>query len=256
MDVPTLIVLGAAGGLLRGAVDLYSRFVSWQTVRLDCRQSARQAPRFQEYFDPSTDIVAPVLHTLMGAGAAVLFGTTGQISGEYAALVVGMSAPMLLTQLTRIQTVNEAVTGDRRPAEGAEAHTAIGAPPATSAVVGADGASASDAATSTPPVPLPQTDPRPAPSPSLASPVQQAASTQSPPPPARPLSSSTPRAALAPTQEPIPGALSADRTQRAEPASPGDTPLPGDPTDRTGSGLDGRGAPRWRQGPATGEDVL
>jgi hypothetical protein len=72
VDVPTLILLGAAGGLLRGAVDLYTRFVSWQAARRDARRSASQAPLFQEYFDPSTDIVAAVVHTVMGAGAAVL----------------------------------------------------------------------------------------------------------------------------------------------------------------------------------------
>lgn len=95
MDVPTLILLGAAGGLLRGVLDLYTRFVSWQADRRVHRQLTAEGtvqgvpPQFRTYFDPAVDIVAAVLHSVMGAGAAVLFGTTGQISGEYAALVVG-----------------------------------------------------------------------------------------------------------------------------------------------------------------------
>jgi hypothetical protein len=84
LDVPTLILLGAAGGLLRGALDLYTRFVSWQADRNAHRQAITagtaqgEAPRFQAYFDPPVDIAAAVVHTVMGAGAAVLFGTTGR----------------------------------------------------------------------------------------------------------------------------------------------------------------------------------
>ncbi|SEC26136.1 hypothetical protein SAMN05216489_00286 [Streptomyces sp. 3213] len=111
----TLIVLGAAGGLLRGLLDVYTQFVSWKADRRAYRQlSSRQegaAPRFQEYYDPIADPIAAVVHSAMGAGAAVLFGTTGQINGAYAALVVGMSAPMLLTQLGRVPSVRDAVTG-------------------------------------------------------------------------------------------------------------------------------------------------
>ncbi|MFD7283530.1 hypothetical protein ACFV80_42715 [Streptomyces sp. NPDC059862] len=260
MDIPTLILLGAAGGLLRGAVDLYTRFVSWQTARRACRQSARQAPRLQEYFDPSTDIVAAVVHTVMGAGAAVLFGTTGQISGEYAALVVGMSAPMLLTQLSRVQAVNEAVTGDRQPADAAEATAEIGVPSAAGAVGvgGADGSGAAEAQGApeavAPSARPPRSEPWPAPS---ADPVQPAALTESPLPPARQMHSPRPPAAVARTPEPTPGEVPADRTQLPDPTRPGDTPFLADPADGTGSGLDGRGAgPRWRQEPAIGEEGL
>lgn len=115
MGVSALIALGAAGGLLRGLLDVYTQFVSWKGDRrayrqLPSRQEA-EAPRFQDYYDPIADPIAAVVHSAMGAGAAVLFGTTGQINGAYAALVVGMSAPMLLTQLGRVQSVRDAVTG-------------------------------------------------------------------------------------------------------------------------------------------------
>ncbi|MEU5046311.1 hypothetical protein [Streptomyces griseorubiginosus] len=114
-----LILLGAAGGALRGLLDAYTRFQDWQSARRDHRQlpvgQVSESPRFQEYFDPVADPVAAVVHSAMGAGAAVLLGTTGQVSGAYAAVVVGISAPVILTQLGRAQSVGEAVTGTLQP---------------------------------------------------------------------------------------------------------------------------------------------
>ncbi|CAL9648873.1 hypothetical protein SUDANB176_06556 [Streptomyces sp. enrichment culture] len=110
----TLLVLGAAGGALRGLLDVYVRFLDWQADRRVHRRSPPEQvgppPRFADYFDPVGDSVAAVVHSAMGAGAAVLFGTTGQISGAYAALVVGISAPVVLTQLGRVQSVSDALT--------------------------------------------------------------------------------------------------------------------------------------------------
>ncbi|MEU3499772.1 hypothetical protein ABZ726_03020 [Streptomyces hundungensis] len=79
------------------------------------RRGAGELPRFQGYFDPVADPIAAVVHSALGAGAAVLFGTTGQISGAYAAFVVGISAPVILTQLGRIESVGEAVGGAQNP---------------------------------------------------------------------------------------------------------------------------------------------
>ncbi|WP_405662887.1 hypothetical protein OG379_14850 [Streptomyces sp. NBC_01166] len=247
MDVPSLILLGAAGGLLRGALDLYTRFVSWQADRRAHRQSAaadaaqEEAPRFQAYFDPAVDTVAAVVHSVMGAGAAVLFGTTGQISGGYAALVVGLSAPMLLTQLGRIQTVNEAVTGERQPAE------AVPEPGALSPV-GADGrgmGGADDSGAEQAPSAVSARAPSAHPSQVLR-------------PPARPVSSPRPAAAVTDAGSPghAGGEPTADRTPFPERARETPFPASAEASEGAGSGFDGRGAPRWRQGPATGEEEL
>jgi hypothetical protein len=115
VEVATLVLLGAAGGALRGLLDVYLRFLDWQTDRRAHRllppEQQGEPPRFGKHFDPVGDSVAAVVHSGMGAAATVLFGTTGQISGAYAALVVGMSAPGILTQLSRVQSVNDALTG-------------------------------------------------------------------------------------------------------------------------------------------------
>ena len=43
VHVPILILFGAAGGLLRGALDVYTRFVSWQADRRAHRQLSQPA---------------------------------------------------------------------------------------------------------------------------------------------------------------------------------------------------------------------
>ncbi|MFE0672448.1 hypothetical protein [Streptomyces sp. NPDC058867] len=116
----TLILLGAAGGLLRGVVDLYIQFENWRSARGAHQRdqlSEQERPRLAQYFDPAVDLTAAGVHSVMGAGIAVLFGTTGQISGPYAAIVVGASAPVLLTQLARIQSVSEALGGGQAGAD-------------------------------------------------------------------------------------------------------------------------------------------
>ncbi|WP_328883189.1 hypothetical protein [Streptomyces sp. NBC_00299] len=137
MDVPTLILLGAVGGVLRGVVDLYIQFANWRSARGAHQReqlSEHVRPRLTQYFDPAVDLAAAGVHSVMGAGMAVLFGTTGQISGPYAAIVVGASAPVLLTQLARIQSVSEALGGGQAGAGPAAPSAGVGAGPAEPAV--------------------------------------------------------------------------------------------------------------------------
>ncbi|MCC3650659.1 hypothetical protein LIX60_03970 [Streptomyces sp. S07_1.15] len=133
-----LILLGAAGGALRGLLDAYSRFLDWQSDRRGHRQlpaeQANESPKFRDYFDPVADPIAAAVHSAMGAAAAVLFGTTGQISGAYAAVVVGTSAPVILTQLGRVQSISDAVNGAPQAGTAAEQGTAEGSPQAASPV--------------------------------------------------------------------------------------------------------------------------
>ncbi|MFD3647120.1 hypothetical protein ACFWUT_08580 [Streptomyces cyaneofuscatus] len=127
-----LILLGAAGGALRGLLDAYNRFLDWQSDRRAYRQlppGQENVPaRFQDYFDPVADPIAAVVHSAMGAGAAVLFGTTGQVSGAYAAIVVGISAPVILTQLGRVQSISDAVNGAPQAGAVAEEDAAEASP--------------------------------------------------------------------------------------------------------------------------------
>ncbi|MFC9643511.1 hypothetical protein ACFTZF_33925 [Streptomyces mirabilis] len=127
-----LILLGAAGGALRGLLDTYNRFLDWQSDRRAHRQlptgQENEPRKFQDYFDPVADPIAAIVHSAMGAGAAVLFGTTGQVSGAYAAIVVGISAPVILTQLGHVQSISDAVNGAPQAGTAAEEGTAEGSP--------------------------------------------------------------------------------------------------------------------------------
>ncbi|MET9387687.1 hypothetical protein ABZY09_43470 [Streptomyces sp. NPDC002928] len=130
--MPTLILLGAAGGALRGLLDAYNRFLDWQSDRSAHRRlpagQEGEASRFQEYFDPLADPIAAVVHSAMGAAAAVLFGTTGQVSGAYAAIVVGISAPVILTQLGRVPSISDVVNGAPQAGTATEEGAVDGSP--------------------------------------------------------------------------------------------------------------------------------
>ncbi|MFJ8957362.1 hypothetical protein ACIRO1_45455 [Streptomyces sp. NPDC102381] len=240
-------------------MDFYARFTSWRVDRLVHRQlaatGATQAtqenrPHFLAYFDPSVDVAAALVHCLLGAGTAALLGGTGQINGAYAAVVVGMSAPMLLTQLSRIQTVNEAVTGNWQPvgSEGVAAET--GTPPL--AGTADTTSSTSEAMTAgTPPViatnePPPRTQPTSEPAAPTADPVQPTSRTLPAPRP----SAAAGADAYSPEPAPQPPAVN-------QPQLRGDASRPAPPAaDGTTSGLGDPGGSRWRQGPAIGEEGL
>lgn len=133
MDVATLLLLGAAGGSLRAFVDFYNHTMEWRAARRTHRQLApvdqpAEAPAFRDFIDPVPDLVAAIFHTALGAGAAAMFGSTGQIDGAYAAIAVGISAPALLTQLGQLQSVGDAVAGLPPPRESLTAAPAPSGP--------------------------------------------------------------------------------------------------------------------------------
>lgn len=116
MDTMTLFLLGAAGGSLRALVEFYNHTMEWRTDRRRHRHGGpdaqvAEAPQFRDYVDPWPDALAAAIHTVLGAGAAAMLGSTGQIDGAYAAIAVGISAPALLAQIGQVQGVSDAVAG-------------------------------------------------------------------------------------------------------------------------------------------------
>ncbi|MFF3515745.1 hypothetical protein [Streptomyces sp. NPDC002573] len=233
MDVPALVLLGAAGGALRGALDFYIQFVNWRSARSAHRRlppgEEGTTPRVRDYFDPGVDVVAALVHSMIGAGLAVLFGRTGQIGGPYAAIVVGTSAPVILTQLSRVQAVSQAVGGGGGQDTPADPGDFAGAPPVV------------------PAWPSPAADPETLPGPAAA------AADGSPPASA---------SARVPPQ-PLPGAPPGPLRPDPEAARPQPNGRPGDPAEGAGRGRGGQGAaPRHRGGrdesldrePAAGEE--
>ncbi|MBO1420070.1 hypothetical protein [Streptomyces sp. FH025] len=120
METATLLLLGAAGGSLRVLVDLYNSTMEWREARRAHRQANADEPSagvpvFRDFVDLWPDLLAAAFHTALGAGAAAMFGSTGQISGAYAAIAVGISAPAVLAHLGQVQSVREAVAGAPSP---------------------------------------------------------------------------------------------------------------------------------------------
>ncbi|MFJ8595184.1 hypothetical protein [Streptomyces sp. NPDC093598] len=271
MDVPTLILLGAAGGALRGLLDVYIRFLDWQTDRRAHRRlppgQADEPPLFKTYFDPVGDPVAAVVHSAMGAGAAVLFGTTGQISGAYAAVVVGLSAPVILTQLGRVQSVNDALNGAvlsqagvepgaSHPAQQADPLTAP--PPATPALEPAQRVDSASAG------PEPTTEPASRPRSATEGPValpEPERRTQPPPPRPRPAAQAEPFSAqsgsgLSPGVLPTPPTRQGDATQDQEAMGLRSVGLPSDTAAEPGRRQGGHTTPPSSQGPVGGQEGM
>lgn len=113
-------LLGAAGGAVRGLIYLYDQVSRWRSdrrhhrARLRTRRTRAAPPKFSEYIDIVPEVVAGSFHAVLGAATGLLLGATGQITGAWAAIVVGVSAPALLTQLGRTRTIQNVVTGQNQ----------------------------------------------------------------------------------------------------------------------------------------------
>lgn len=101
MDLWIFALLGSAGGLLDGLLELHRTVQAWQLARRDAARANPpiSPPRLLTLYDPRAQLAAVATQVVLGCLAGLLFGSTGQIAGPYGALVVGASAPTLLSQL-------------------------------------------------------------------------------------------------------------------------------------------------------------
>jgi hypothetical protein len=116
----TVICYGAAGGLIIEAVDMWGRLHAWQQARHLARSRNRPLPSFTRFVDPVPDLAVAFTRALLGCAAAWLLHD--EITGTYAALAVGASAPALLAGLGKATTPAEAIAGrpGGRPAPSPE----------------------------------------------------------------------------------------------------------------------------------------
>jgi hypothetical protein len=125
----TAICYGAAGGLIIEAVDMWGRLHAWQQARHSARSRRRPLPPFTRFVDPVPDLAVALTRALLGCAAAWLLHN--QITGEYAALAVGASAPALLAGLGKATTPAEAVAGQPGGRPGSPAGRAAAPGPGT-----------------------------------------------------------------------------------------------------------------------------
>lgn len=106
---------GAGGGLIVEVVVTFGRLHSWQQARHSARTTAGPLPGIDRFIDPLADGLAALFRVVLGSIAALLLH--GEVTGVYAAVTVGASAPALLAQLGRASTAAEAVGVVRREPE-------------------------------------------------------------------------------------------------------------------------------------------
>ncbi|MER6736515.1 hypothetical protein [Streptomyces puniciscabiei] len=100
---------GAGGGLIVEAVVTFGRLHAWQQARHTARSAVKRLPQIGEFIDPLADSLAALFRVALGGTAAWLLHD--EITGVYAAVTVGASAPALLAQLGRATTATEALQG-------------------------------------------------------------------------------------------------------------------------------------------------
>lgn len=93
---------GAGGGLIVEAVTTFGRLNDWQQARHAARTAGNQLPRIDRFIDPLADSLAALFRVALGSVAAWLLHD--EVTGVYAAVTVGASAPALLAQVGRATT--------------------------------------------------------------------------------------------------------------------------------------------------------
>ncbi|HEV2637425.1 MAG TPA: hypothetical protein VGX23_19900 [Actinocrinis sp.] len=105
--------LGAVGGMVVEAVNLYGRITGWQNARHAARgRKGAQLPALDRYIDVPDDSLVAVTRLLMGAAAGLLFHS--EVTGA-PAVAVGACAPALLRQLGASRSIGDIALGQDGP---------------------------------------------------------------------------------------------------------------------------------------------
>ena len=105
---------GAAGGLIIEAVAMWQQLYAWQQARHQWISGKGPRPEITEFIDFGPDLAVGVTRALLGGAAGWLLRT--EVTGAYAALAVGASAPALLASLRKAAPLHQ-VTAPERPGE-------------------------------------------------------------------------------------------------------------------------------------------
>ena len=108
MNWPTVILLGACGGLIVQAVTFSANVNAWQAARREALGKRLQGkhssmPKLTFFVDPAADVLVLLTRLGLGAGAGALFHA--QVTGATAAVAVGATAPALLRQFGAARTI-------------------------------------------------------------------------------------------------------------------------------------------------------
>ena len=103
-------LLGTIGGAIVEVLEIFRWTAVWQEARRNRSGTLRRIPpTWRTYVDlPAHAFMLPA-RAALGAGAATLFGMTGQVTGAYGAVAFGCAAPVLLAQLGSIPQITKVV---------------------------------------------------------------------------------------------------------------------------------------------------
>lgn len=100
------LLLGAGGGALVEVLAIFQSVAQWGADRRTKTGRVKTSPpSLREYVDLPVHAWLVPLRGGLGGGTAVLFVTTGQISGTVAAVALGYAAPTVLAQLGQFPQV-------------------------------------------------------------------------------------------------------------------------------------------------------
>ena len=99
---PAALGYGAVGGLAVEAVFTWTRLQAWQHARHAASEAGDQLPAISRFIDTGPDSLVAFSRTALGAVAGWLLHS--DVTGVYAAITVGASAPSLLANLGKAST--------------------------------------------------------------------------------------------------------------------------------------------------------
>jgi len=94
---------GALGGLVTEALSFWQQLRTWQQARHQAISEKKPKPQFGSFVDPLPDGLVAVTRAALGCATGLLLRS--EVSGTYAALIVGASAPALLASLGKATTL-------------------------------------------------------------------------------------------------------------------------------------------------------
>ena len=125
LSLSAAVTYGAVGGLITEA-SLMSRWLeAWRQARHEAVTHRKKRPGLTMFIDPVADLAVALTRAGLGAVAGWLLHD--QLTGVYAALTVGASAPAVLAALGRAVTPASALAGRQqeelaRPSESGPGH--------------------------------------------------------------------------------------------------------------------------------------
>jgi hypothetical protein len=97
LSLSAAVGYGALGGLVTEALFFWQQLRAWQQARHQAASGKKPRPTFASFVDPLPDGLVAVTRAALGCAAGWLLRS--ELSGTYAALIVGASAPALLASL-------------------------------------------------------------------------------------------------------------------------------------------------------------